>query len=75
MVFPTNQPDTFSTVSSSMKALTNMLFHVPLTDETKIQFLKEELSAGRYHIESQSLAEKLIEHNYFIQQPVIEEIF
>ena len=75
MVFPTNQLDTFSTVSNSMKALTDMLFHVPLTDETKIQFLKEELSAGRYQVESQSLAAKLIEHNYFIQQPDIEEIF
>lgn len=42
--------------------LKKMLFEIPLSDETKIQFLKEELNAGRYEIKSCSLADKLIEH-------------
>jgi anti-sigma28 factor (negative regulator of flagellin synthesis) len=75
MVFPTNPSEASAEISSSMKALTDMLFHAPLTDETKIQFLKEELSAGRYHVQSHSLAEKLMEHVHLVQQPIAEEIF
>ena len=75
MVFPTNPSETSTEICSSMKALTNMLFHAPLTDETKIQFLKEELSAGKYNVRSQSLAEKLMEHVHLVQQPIAEEIF
>lgn len=75
MVFPTNQSETATNTNNSMKALTDLLFNVPLTDETKIQFLKEELSAGRYNIQSHSLAAKLMEHNYFAQQQVAEEVF
>ncbi len=75
MVFPTNQSETSTEISSAMKALTDMLFHAPLTDETKIQFLKEELSSGRYNVQSQSLAEKLMEHVHLVQQPLAEEIF
>lgn len=74
MVFPTNQSEP-TNVSNAMKALTDLLFHVPLTDETKIQFLKEELSAGRYNIQSQSLAAKLMEHNFIVRQEMAEEIF
>jgi anti-sigma28 factor (negative regulator of flagellin synthesis) len=48
--------------SDPIKALNNLLFNVPLTDEAKIQFIKEELSNGRYQIQSQSLAAKLMEH-------------
>lgn len=68
MLHPTEQSEHVTETIDPITALTNMLFHVPLTDNTKIQFLKEELSAGRYQIKSQSLAEKLIEHVHPLQQ-------
>jgi anti-sigma28 factor (negative regulator of flagellin synthesis) len=60
------------TIFSSLK---DMLFKTPMTDEAKIQFLKDELSQGRYEIQSHTLAEKLLEHLNPIQNPELEEIF
>jgi len=54
-------PD-FNDVSHQMETLKKSLFNTPLTDEAKLELLKEELSTGRYEIQSQSLANKLIEH-------------
>ncbi len=68
MLYPTKQSEDVTEAINPITALTNMIFHVPLTDDTKIQFLKEELSAGRYQIRSQSLAEKFIEHVHSLQQ-------
>lgn len=68
MLYPTKPSEDVTGKIDPITALTNMLFHVPLTDDTKIQFLKEELSAGRYEIKSHSLAEKLIEHVHPLQQ-------
>lgn len=68
MLYPTKQSEDLIGKTDPITALTNMLFHIPLTDDTKIQFLKEELSAGRYEVKSQSLAEKLIEHVHSSQQ-------
>ncbi len=68
MLYPTKQSEDVTKTTDPITALTNMLFHIPLTDDTKIQFLKEELSAGRYQVQSQSLAEKLIEHVHPFEQ-------
>ena len=68
MVYPIKQSVDVTESINPLTALTNMLFHAPLTDETKIQFLKEELSAGRYQVKSQSLADKLIEHIHSLEQ-------
>lgn len=57
-----NPSQYFEKISHMFNIFTDSLFHTPLTDEIKIQFLKEELTAGRYEIQSQSLATKLIEH-------------
>lgn len=75
MVFPMNQTEQSNDINPSVKALTEMLFNTPLSNDTKIQFLREELLAGRYNIESQSLAKKLIEHHHPEPLQVVEEIF
>lgn len=72
---PKNQSISETVFNTTVQSLKEMIFHTPLTDETKIQFLKEELSAGRYQIQSQSLASKLIEHIIPSQQSELEEIF
>ncbi len=74
MVSPKQLSDDFSDISNVMNDLKDKLFHMPLTDETKIQFIKEELSNGRYQVQSHSLAAKLIEHLHLTQQPEVEEI-
>jgi anti-sigma28 factor (negative regulator of flagellin synthesis) len=53
---------------SPLFSLKKMLFQTTLTDETKIEFLREELSSGRYEIQSTSLAAKLMEHVQAIEQ-------
>ncbi len=62
MIPSTKETTSQSNTSDPVKALTDMLFNIPLTDEAKIQFIKEELSNGRYQIQSQLLAAKLMEH-------------
>lgn len=62
------QPKDVAETTNPLTALTNMLFHIPLANETKIQFLKEELSAGRYEVQSHSLAAKLMEHAYPLEE-------
>jgi len=65
---PNDQSIDVAETTNPITTFTNMLFQIPLTNETKIQFLKEELSAGRYEVRSQSLAEKLMEHTYPLEE-------
>lgn len=60
-------PD-FSDISHQMETLKKSLFNTPLTNEAKLELLKEELSSGRYEIQSQSVANKLLEHATSIEQ-------
>ena len=62
-----HSPD-FSDVSHQMETLKKSLFNTSLTYEAKLELLKEELSSGRYEIQSQSLANKLLEHALSIEQ-------
>jgi anti-sigma28 factor (negative regulator of flagellin synthesis) len=74
MVHQLTEYEDFSDVKRTMNALKDILFHTPLTDETKIAFIKEELSTGRYQVQSASLAAKLMEHLHQTQQEEMEEI-
>ncbi len=58
----THQSKEVSNLNTPASELNTIFFHLPLTDANKVQFLIEELSAGRYQVQSQTLASKLIEH-------------
>ena len=55
---------------AELKAL---IFNTYENNEAKIQFIKEELSADRYQINSHQIAAKLSEQNCVIQHAQIEE--
>lgn len=52
----------FDGVAEQVAALKALIFQTPETNHTKLQFIKEELAAGRYEIHSQHIASKLLEH-------------
>jgi len=54
----------FSDTAKQMSALKALVFDVPETNHAKIEFLKEEIAAGRYHVNSQRIAEEIGEHQY-----------
>ena len=58
----------FEDTAKQMTALKAIIFDTPETNQTKIEFIKEELTAGRYEIHSQTIAAKLLEY-----APVVEE--
>ena len=74
MVHPLNECNDFSDVTSAINALKDALFHIPHTDGTKIEFIKEELSNGRYQIKSCSLATKLMEQIHLCREEMEEII-
>lgn len=45
-----------------VEALKNMLFNSPEVNQEKIEFIKSELSAGRYQINCQNIADKMLEN-------------
>lgn len=45
-----------------VEALKAMLFHTPEMNQDRIEFIKGELSAGRYQIDSLAIANKLLEN-------------
>lgn len=47
---------------NQMAALKAALFDMEDTHQTKIQFIKEELAANRYQINSSLIADKLLEY-------------
>ena len=54
---------------SEIAKLKAIIFDTPEAEHAKIQLIKEEISAGRYQINSCHMADKLLE---FV--PVIEEV-
>ena len=54
---------------SEMAKLKTIIFDTPEAEHAKLQLIKEEISAGRYHINSNHIAEKLVEY-----APVVESL-
>lgn len=46
-----------------------IIFDTPISNDTKIQFIKEELATGRYVIHTEHIADKLLEQ-HVIPEPV-----
>jgi flagellar biosynthesis anti-sigma factor FlgM len=61
----------FDDTAKQMAELKAIIFDTPDTNETKIQFIKEELSAGRYQIHSNRIATKLMEYSDSTEQAEI----
>lgn len=53
----------FSEVSHQLIALKESIFHAIASHEAKVAWLKQELLAGRYEIQSQHVAQKLLDEN------------
>ncbi len=49
----------FNDTVKQITALKAMIFNAPDINQAKIQFLKEEIAAGRYQIQSTKIASKL----------------
>ncbi len=49
-------------MTRSIAALKAILFDTPEANQAKIEFIKEELSAGRYPINAAHIASKLVEY-------------
>ncbi len=60
----------FSDIAGQMAALKSALFDCKETNENKIEFIKEELLAGRYQINSLHIAELLLPE--CSDEPVLE---
>ncbi len=58
---------TFDDTAKQMAELKAIIFDTPDTNQTKIQFIKEELSAGRYQIHSKHIASKLLEYTGLVE--------
>ena len=52
----------FDNTAKQMADLKAIIFNTPETNQTKIQFIKEELSADRYQIHCHHIASKLLEY-------------
>ena len=63
-----NQSLDTHTIACSIAALKAIIFDMPAANQAKIEFIKEELSAGRYQINTTHIASKLLEY-----APVREE--
>ena len=61
----------FDDTAKQMDALKALIFNPPETNQTKIQFIKEELSAGRYQIHSKHIVASLMEYVGLIEEPEI----
>lgn len=55
----------FDDVAEQMIALKAAIFNSQESNEAKIRFLKEELAAERYQVDSHRIAEKLVSHFVF----------
>ncbi len=54
---------------NQLNKLKSLIFDTPIAEHMKIQLIKEELSTGRYQINSNHIADKLLEF-----APVLEEM-
>ncbi|AHE67008.1 flagellar biosynthesis anti-sigma factor FlgM [Legionella oakridgensis] len=61
----------FDDTVKQIAALKAMIFNVPDINQAKIQFIKEEIAAGRYQIQSTRIAQKLTEYNQSMKEPEI----
>ncbi|WP_133129719.1 flagellar biosynthesis anti-sigma factor FlgM [Legionella yabuuchiae] len=52
--------------SKEMEALKELIFNSPDNNQAKIDFIKEEITAGRYQIEAKSIAMKLLEEQFIL---------
>lgn len=58
----------FDETSKQMAALKTLIFDSPETSQTKIQFIKEEIEAGRYEIHCNRIATKMLEFSPVVQE-------
>lgn len=61
----------FDDTAKQLEALKAHIFNTSDSNETKIQFIREELAAGRYEIHSERIAAKLLEHALIVEEPEI----
>ena len=54
--------------AKQLEELKALIFSTPETNQTKIEFIKEELSSGRYQIHSDNIAAKLTEYTKSTKQ-------
>lgn len=55
--------DYYERLKSELDELTNKASSDPDYNHAKIKFLKEEIASGRYQIQDDAIAEKLLEHS------------
>ena len=65
-------PFNFDETATQMAALKALIFDSPETSQAKIEFIKEELAAGRYEIHSSRIAAKLLEFMPMTEETEIE---
>lgn len=58
----------FNDTAKQVAELKAMIFDTPETNQTKIEFIKEELSVGRYQIHSDHIVAKLMEYTELIEE-------
>ncbi len=51
-------------------ALKELIFNAPNSNQAKIQFIKEEIAAGRYQTDSNLITAKLMEYNHTMQPEI-----
>ena len=61
----------FDDTAKQVAELKAIIFETPETNQTKIQFIKEELSAGRYQIHSEHIVAKLMEYTELTEETEI----
>lgn len=62
----------FDDIATQMAALKTAIFNAIDTNDHKIQFIKEELAAGRYEIQNELIAERMLEFVHTITPAEIE---
>ena len=61
----------FKSTAKHIEALKQAIFDAPNTNQAKIDFIKNEITSGRYVINSDQIANKLMEDKQLIEQPEI----
>jgi negative regulator of flagellin synthesis FlgM len=61
----------FEDTAKQLETLKAHIFNTSESNQAKIQFIKEELAAGRYEIHSERIAAKILEHATVVEEPEI----
>lgn len=61
----------FKNTAKQIEALKQAILDAPDTNQAKINFIKNEITSGRYIINSDQIANKLVEDKQLIEQPEI----